>query len=271
MNVNIKECNMLNKCLSLNEDKNTTNVIQDKLIKSHNLLENQIEEDSKKSRNSSCGRCSCSSGSRSEHNNDKPIITQSKTLTNKKSYFKDGFQKLKNKLTDKRKLNFTKSKLLNKFSTNKIIPITWNESESDLSTSSKSSPQSKSLSSSNEETSLSSLSSTNSYSDFDDLQSNWTNFNKTRSDDKTIHDNDKINSAVLVKPNLSKISTLPTDHSLKHIWLNSLRWVIQSKITWISSHQLLNLMENKRKTKALAEYPFINKICLVKFGFLFLI
>ncbi|CAH8566194.1 unnamed protein product [Schistosoma turkestanicum] len=242
------------------------------------------ESGQKRSPTSSCGHCSCSSGSRSEKGSPTHETTPRQTGQTKLNYFRGGIQKLRNKFASEKQKSFEKS--VSSFHSSNISKLrnSWSESEaSSISSDSLSNNSVSTTSSPTVETSLSS--DTDSYkskSSTDDSISSSSSENKVNklknieSPIKTTFKKRFQTRFSSVRHSITSLSNLfqqekhPSSNilqrqstlesqesgrlSTKNYWTDSLKWFIASRITNISSDDLINLLSRKQMTKSLARY-----------------
>ncbi|CAI2734177.1 unnamed protein product [Schistosoma spindalis] len=243
------------------------------------------ESGHKRSPTSSCGHCSCSSGSRSEKGSPTHEAPQHQTGQTKLSYFRDGIQKLRNKFASEKQKSF--ENYVPRFHSNSISKLrnSWSESESSSkstdslsnnSISTDSSPTVEtSLSSDTEsyrsksstDNSISSSSSENIVNKSKSMESPITTNVKTRFQTRLSsvrHSITSLSTAIFHQDKnsgrniLQKQATIESQESglrsTKNYWTDSLRWFIGSRITNISSDDLIYLLSRKQMTKSLARY-----------------
>ncbi|CAH8639943.1 unnamed protein product [Heterobilharzia americana] len=237
----------------------------------------------KRSPNSSCGHCSCSSGSRSEKSSPIHEISQKQIGQNKFGYFRDGLQKFRSKFASEKQKSFEKYATPSNLTSVSRSMSSWSESEVSMkSEDSLSSDTTSTVSSPTDETSLSSTtkSSQSVCNSLDSYTSSGDNkLNKLNGDSpvepvvpKTFrmslsnvrHSITSLTNALFHpdKSNKRKIlqrqSTIKSHESYTYsprdYWLDALRWFIGPKITNISSTDLMHLLSKKQMTKALARY-----------------
>nr|CAH8871734.1 unnamed protein product [Trichobilharzia regenti] len=237
----------------------------------------------KRSPNSSCGHCSCSSGSRSEKSSPVHEISQKQVGQSKLGYFRDGLQKFRNKFANEKRKSFEKySTPTNLTNTGRSI-ISWSESEPSLKSDDSGSTNTVStVSSTTEETSLSSntKSSRSTHSSADSFNSSSDNKLNQQNVDSPVkgvlaksfqaslsnvrHSITSLTNALFHQDKSHKRSVLKRQstidsyescpHSPTDYWLDSLRWFIGPKLTNVSSADLMYLLSKKQMTKSLARY-----------------
>ncbi|CAH8621228.1 unnamed protein product [Schistosoma intercalatum] len=261
---------------------------QTKDLNSHKLKRQSrkcTESGHKRSPTSSCGHCSCSSGSRSDKGSPTHEVPQHQTGQTKLSYFRDGIQKLRNKFSSEKQKSF--ENYVPRFHSNSISKLrnSWSESEASSKSTDSLSNNSISIDSSpTVETSLSSdTESYRSKSSTDNSISSSSSenmVNKSKSMESPITTNVKksfqthlssvrhsltsLTNALFHQDKntgrniLQKQSTIESQESdlesTKNYWIDSLRWFIGSRITNISSDDLIYLLSRKQMTKSLARY-----------------
>ncbi|RTG89044.1 uncharacterized protein DC041_0000736 [Schistosoma bovis] len=261
---------------------------QTKDLNSHTLKRQSrksTESGHKRSPTSSCGHCSCSSGSRSDKGSPTHEVPQHQTGQTKLSYFRDGIQKLRNKFSSEKQKSF--ENYVPRFHSNSISKLrnSWSESEASSKSTDSLSNNSISIDSSpTVETSLSSdTESYRSKSGTDNSISSSSSenmVNKSKSMESPITTNVKksfqshlsnVRHSITSLTNalfhqdkntgrniLQKQSTIESQESdlesTKNYWIDSLRWFIGSRITNISSDDLIYLLSKKQMTKSLARY-----------------
>uniref|UniRef100_A0A3Q0KNF7 PH domain-containing protein n=1 Tax=Schistosoma mansoni TaxID=6183 RepID=A0A3Q0KNF7_SCHMA len=240
----------------------------------------------KRSPTSSCGHCSCSSGSRSEKGSPTHETPQHQTGQTKLSYFRDGIQKLRNKFASEKQKSF--ENYVPRFHSSSISKSrnSWSESEaSRKSTDSLSNNSISTDSSPTVETSLSSdtesyRSESNTDNSISSSSSSENMVNKSNCMESPIttavrkrfqtrlssvrHSITSITNALFRQDKnsgrniLQKQSTIESQESgltsTKNYWIDSLRWFIGSRITNMSSNDLIYLLSRKQMTKSLARY-----------------
>ncbi|KAK4475896.1 hypothetical protein MN116_001141 [Schistosoma mekongi] len=238
----------------------------------------------KRSPNSSCGHCSCSSGSRSEKGSPVHETDQRQTGQTKLGYFRDGIQKLRNKFASVREKSFEKYLPSYHLASINKPRNSWSESETGIKSNDSLSSTSVSTTSSTVETSLSS--NTESYesrSITDDSISSSSSENKVSrlknidSPMKIIfkkslykrlsnvrHSISSLTNALFHQDKtsgrsiLQKQSTIESQENAlpftKYYWADCLKWFIGPRITNISSDDLICLLSKKQMTKSLARY-----------------
>ncbi|KAH8864058.1 1-phosphatidylinositol 4 [Schistosoma japonicum] len=238
----------------------------------------------KRSPNSSCGHCSCSSGSRSEKGSPVHETDQRQTGQTKLGYFRDGIQKLRNKFASGKEKSFEKYLPSHQLASIGKSRNSCSESEMGIKSNDSMSSTSVSTSSSTVETSLSSnTESCESRSITDDSISSSSLENKVSklknidSPMKTIlkkslykrlsnvrHSISSLTNALFHQDKtsnrtiLQKQSTIESQESAlpftKDYWGDCLKWFIGPRITNISSDDLICLLSKKQMTKSLARY-----------------